>query len=847
MKPLNIKKAATIFNLFLAIFLLGFSKTQAQNYKITGNIYDLDAKMPLSYASVSLKGTTVGVDSDSLGNFSITTSRLSDTISVSMVGYVTVKMKLDAAHLTDLKFNMTSGTTVLKEAIVIAQSDPGKAFMKKVLARKAFNNPSKFENYSCESYNKTELDLRNVKNTELKKKGMKSLMLGVFNNLDTANVNKKEMPLYFVENLTNNFHSRVLNIDSKEVVAKKTLGLETDVMVRHIEKFNVQINPYDNWMAVFDKTFASPLSDAAFNFYKFYIEDSTKIDGHWQYKIQYIPKNQHENAFTGMMWINDSTFSLNRIEMRMTPNANLNFINAIKVNAEYALFPKNNTSEMVYMMKKYVSEVTFESGWELVGIPIKSGPDVLKLVTINTSVFDKIKIDEPSENEKSKLVYTSNQKNTNDFQQLNKDEEFWKTHRLENLTTHEASIYKMIDTLKKNKMFSNTVKVTALLSFGYWDFSDKVRIGAYSSLVSTNRIEGTRFRMNVWTLPGVDKKLGISGYLAYGTRDKAFKGGFGMDYIHNEQRWSATSFSARSDYDLTNDHSDEVDNDNLLSSLLRKRSAPIRRFYTQEIMAEHEELITPALLNRTSIAYRVLNPAFDFNYQIDPANESQILHKLPTAEIKISLIFAPYQRTKVLNYRRLALSSDFPIVSLDYTQGLKIGAAQFNYQKIDLSLSQNMKLPPKGRLYYNITAGKTIGTLPFLLLNIPKGNEFYVSNRYVFNTMTPYEFVTDKYVSLQTRLSLGGLILDHIPLLQKMGIRERATFNAFYGTLSDKNKAFNSKNTLQTLGKIPFMEAGVGVENIFHAISIEYIWRLNHKDSPLAQKSGLYMGIDVKF
>jgi hypothetical protein len=43
------------------------------------------------------------------------------------------------------------------------------------------------------------------------------------------------------------------------------------------------------------------------------------------------------------------------------------------------------------------------------------------------------------------------------------------------------------------------------------------------------------------------------------------------------------------------------------------------------------------------------------------------------------------------------------------------------------------------------------------------------------------------------------------------------------------------------------MEAGVGVENIFHVLRIDAIWRLTYKDKPGATNFGLRAGFQFSF
>ena len=113
--------------------------------------------------------------------------------------------------------------------------------------------------------------------------------------------------------------------------------------------------------------------------------------------------------------------------------------------------------------------------------------------------------------------------------------------------------------------------------------------------------------------------------------------------------------------------------------------------------------------------------------------------------------------------------------------------------------------------------------------------------------MAPYEFATDRYISLHTRFSLGGALFDKIPLIQKLGWRERFSFNGYWGDMNNANIEYNKSSNFNLIGKNPFMEASVGIENIFHIMSIEYYRRLNYLNNPYAKRDGVYLGITLVF
>ena len=55
-----------------------------------------------------------------------------------------------------------------------------------------------------------------------------------------------------------------------------------------------------------------------------------------------------------------------------------------------------------------------------------------------------------------------------------------------------------------------------------------------------------------------------------------------------------------------------------------------------------------------------------------------------------------------------------------------------------------------------------------------------------------------------------------------------------------------NKGTYQ-MGKAPYMEASLGIENIFKAVRIDYVCRLNYLKHPGIQNSGIRATIALTF
>jgi hypothetical protein len=101
---------------------------------------------------------------------------------------------------------------------------------------------------------------------------------------------------------------------------------------------------------------------------------------------------------------------------------------------------------------------------------------------------------------------------------------------------------------------------------------------------------------------------------------------------------------------------------------------------------------------------------------------------------------------------------------------------------------------------------------------------------------------------------LKGWILNRIPVIRWLKFREVISFNGIYGSLSAKNNpAVNGDGLFllpegtMGLGSKPYMEASVGLENIFKVFRVDYFRRLTYLDNPKINKSGFRIALRFSF
>jgi hypothetical protein len=108
------------------------------------------------------------------------------------------------------------------------------------------------------------------------------------------------------------------------------------------------------------------------------------------------------------------------------------------------------------------------------------------------------------------------------------------------------------------------------------------------------------------------------------------------------------------------------------------------------------------------------------------------------------------------------------------------------------------------------------------------------------------ELAMDEYASWDMTYFLNGLILNRIPLIKKLKLREIVSFKGFAGHLTRKNNPLYNDNLYRfpslgtmAMGNTPYMEIGVGLDNILTFLRIDYIWRLTYRNIAGAPNSGL--------
>jgi len=297
--------------------------------------------------------------------------------------------------------------------------------------------------------------------------------------------------------------------------------------------------------------------------------------------------------------------------------------------------------------------------------------------------------------------------------------------------------------------------------------------------------------------------------------------------------------------------------DNMFLAL--KVGAPITKMqYIQKSLLQYEKEWETGLTWRSWVDRQNYRSAGTLQYiHQDATSGRSVLPDFNVAEIGMQFRFAPGERP--YNSRRgkgsmVNLSKDAPIFKLSHQLGVQgLLGGDYAYNHTEFSVQKRIWLSSFGRLDAQLKMGKEWNKAPFPLLIIPNANQSLTIQPESFHLMNAMEFVADQYVSFNATYYMKGLIMNRLPLIKWLRLREVFSFNMISGSLSTKNNPsltpglFQLPDGMRPLGKTPYMECSVGLDNIFNVLRIDYYRRLSYQNEPNINKSGFRVAFQFTF
>ncbi len=443
------------------------------------------------------------------------------------------------------------------------------------------------------------------------------------------------------------------------------------------------------------------------------------------------------------------------------------------------------------------------------------------------------------------------------------DENYWVAHRPVVTVKDEHTVKDMLERLRKSKLFYWCEKVVVTLVNGYINTSrlpsgSRFDIGPMNTLISGNSLEGVRLRLGGMTTARLSKRWFGKFYVAYGTRDERFKYMGQLEYSFVDKKRHSNEFPVNSlrlmhryDVDKLGQHYLYTNPDNMFLAL--KRQKDDKMIYLRETTLEYK-LETQMGLSVTASIQHLRHEASRFLPFVD-GNGTAFGH-YNTAGFNVTLRYAPGEKFYQTRSFRIPINQDAPVFTLSHTfmpRGFLGG--DYTINKTEAGIQKRFWFSAFGYTDIIVRAGKIWSTVPYPELMLPNANLSYTIQPESFALMNAMEFVNDQYLSWDVTYWINGAILNRIPLLKKLKMREVVSFRGLWGKLTDKNDPAQHPELYQfptnadclKMGKRPCMEVGVGLDNILTFLRVDYVWRINYRHNPGINRSGVRIQLHFTF
>jgi hypothetical protein len=833
--PLSVSVRTFLYGL---IILIGWATTaaSAQSITIKGKVTDASTGDPIPFVNIVFKGSSTGTTTDFDGNYLLTTSSPTDSLMASYIGYKTRIKPVSKNTNQVINFQLAEESTRLREVVVMAGENPAFEILRNVVQNKSVNDKRRLSAYEYETYSKIEVDIDKITES-FKQKKIIGQITQVLDSIEriAGEDGQPVLPIFISESVSRFYFRSSPEMKFENIKESKISGVgfeDGSLTAQLIGASFQEYNFYKNWLNILDKDFVSPIADGWRLYYEYDLMDSLYLGDDYCYRLDFFPKSQQALAFTGTMWITKNEYAVKQIEVTVGKQANLNFIEKIKIHQE---LDRTEAGAWIPVKNRVLVDIgEIKDQWAgLLAKFYTSNRDIVVNQPKEAKFYERpILLDEG---------YILNQH----------DDKHWNTLRHDPLTETEKNVYRMIDTLQNIPVVRTYIDLVKILVNGYKPLG-KVDIGPYLSLVALNDIEAVRIQSGFRTNYHFSKKWILGAQLGYGFKDDRIKYSAFVQHILDRRRWTTASIRVRSDLGRVG-----IDDENLADNYLflaATRFGIFRRgFYFDESRVNFQRELIKGFSQRVAFRYSTFKPVFDFGYYSNPGDVSSLQQNFQTAEVILESRFARDELFIQYDNERISLGPQkWPIITVRYTHGIEgIGGSDFTYDKLRLTFQKRLPMGPLGTGRATLTGEKIWGTLPYPLLSLHIGNETPFYTDVIYNLMNFGEFFSDRFVSLQYRQNFEGFLLNRIPLMRKLNWRLTGLANVIYGDLRPENLTisnplpFPEGNENLTFNK-PYVELGYGVENIFRFLRVDFVHRLSYLSNDRARPFGVLFTAQFK-
>ena len=810
--------------LFLCLlFLLLAGAVRAQRTVVRGTVTDSITGETLPFASLVWKGTSTGVQTDLDGAFSFVSSGQNRELEVTYVGYESKLITIRPGTTNELDIRLAPSSMALDEVVVKTgrehyrrRGNPAVEFVRKVIARRDAHDPRSHDYFSYDRYQRMVFALNDYQ-PKSRKEGQKAGRFDFVREFaDTLETGTTILPLSERERMERVFYRRSPRSEKSLLVAAKSDGVDEVFSREGIQQFLNEafreVDIFQNNIPLFLQRFVSPLSTLGPAFYKYYL--------------------------------------LKRAVLNVAKDINLNFVSSMTIDQTF-----RRTADSTRLILKDDIRVNFKlteksKGMYAQRLNVYSDHSFAPPPTEEAALFDQ-----PAPVVEQEGAYR-------------RPDTFWAESRPEEARKKNPNgVDKLMKRLRSVPLFYFTEKVITTLVSGYIPTNknpekNKFDLGPMNSTINGNAIEGARFRLGGGTTPVLNKHWFFEGYAAYGTKDRKMKYDALVEYSFAPRKdfrlefpRHALTFEYMYDINKLGQNYMYTSKDNVMLAIKRQKDTRATYLRRAELTytREHYNGISYGAVVRNLREYATPYAPF---LRIGADGAQTAMPHYDMTELELRFRYGRGEKFYQTRTQRIPITYDAFIFNLSHTMARKgLLGSSFDLQRTEVGMQKRFWFSAFGYLDVIVKGGKVWTKVPYPLLLLPNANITYTIQPESYTNMNALEFINDEYLSWDVTYYMNGILLNRIPLIKKLRWREVFCFRGLWGHLTDKNDPakqgaeglYAFPSTTYRMGREPYMEASVGIENIFNFLRLDYVWRLNYRDHPGIQAHGVRATMKLSF
>lgn len=593
----------------------------------------------------------------------------------------------------------------------------------------------------------------------------------------------------------------------------------------------IELDFYQEQLPLFERGYISPIASSAPLYYDYYFNDSTQVGDSWHYHLSFVPKNRFHPLFTGNFWVEGDTWALTSVDAYISRDVNLNFVNGFSVATHYARRPEGfwfPETQNVRMNMSLTANTDSSGVYGAQRVDQLASGNWLVSKTLQYAVSERLADLKP---------------------------ELWKEAPEFGLPAIEEEAYLKVDRIRDIRVVRAVDAVGGMALTGYLNLG-KVDLGPVFDIYTSNLVEGHRFGLPLRTSEKLWPHFSLGGFVAYGTRSEQVKYGGNLVWQPGESDRFILRAGFSDDYVLLaqdkylrfikNNPNDRGTSNFIGLFTAREKNPNLKEVQTAELRLEYNSdkdfhlALSPYLIQSGATPY------------VSFLREGRAHSSYRMGGAVLSGRYAFGQHYEKYYFDRIYYVSTQPVLSLSLDVGQSLladGERPGWYAQLHASARGRINMGPVF-MNYILYGGYLHGAAPYELLDQPVGSTSLGYSKDRYNLLHHASFAHNAYANLHMHLNGGGVLLNRLPLLRQLKLREIVSLKGHYGTRTPGYKGvFDLPEQYQNDFSAPYVELGWGLTNIFKVLRVEYVHQLGgtYRHTDFSDRHGIRFRAEMSF